>query len=129
MASEGTLAMFVRAYLQRVVNEGDLKAVEALVSPDYTGCGHGWPATRPELEAFYAWQARTRPDWRIDVQETLEVGECVVVRAHAGGSVTADEQGRPLAAPTSSAVEWLAAYFLSGGAITRIDLLAVVSCT
>ena len=59
------------------------------------------------------------------MQETIEVDDCVVVRAHAGGTISADEQGRPLAAPQNKSVEWLAAYRLADGLITRIDVLAL----
>ncbi|BEP12458.1 hypothetical protein acdb102_07690 [Acidothermaceae bacterium B102] len=117
----------VRSYLRRVVNERDVSAVDELVADDYTGSGNGWPGSKPELRAFYAWQSATRPDWHIDVQDLIEVGECVVVRAHARGTIANDEQGRPLAAPHVGAVEWLAAYRLADGLIARIDLLAVRS--
>jgi hypothetical protein len=127
MAPQERPADLVRAYLQRVVNDRDSAAVDELVSAAYQGSGHGWPITRPELRTFYEWQSRTRPDWHIDVQDTVEVADCVVVRAHAGGTVSQDEEGRPLAAPRSSAVEWLAAYRLAEGLITRIDLLAIRS--
>jgi hypothetical protein len=115
----------VQGYLQRVVNDHDVTGVDELVSADYRGSGHGWPVTRPELAAFYEWQCSTRPDWRIEVQDVVEVADWVVVRAHAGGTVTQDEQGRPLAAPRAGAVEWLAAYRVVEGLITRIDLLAI----
>ncbi len=63
------------------------------------------------LRAFYERQARDRPEWRIDVQETLEVGEWVAVRALAG-----DDDRR---------VEWLAAYRVSGGRVAEIRILAL----
>lgn len=106
----------VREYLDAVVNQRRVEVVDRLVAPDYTGGGHGWPATRADLQAFYEWQAAARPDWRIDVQETVEVGDCVVVRAHAGGTVEDGEVRR---------LEWLAAYWLEGGRITRIEVLAL----
>ena len=117
----------VRSYLRRVVNERNLSAVDELVADDYSGSGNGWPVSKPELRAFYAWQAASRPDWHIDVQDLIKVDDCVVVRAHAGGTITNDELGRPLAAPRTGAVEWLAAYRLADGLIARIDLLAVRS--
>jgi hypothetical protein len=125
MVDQQTLSDFVRTYLDRVVNGRDAGAVDELVAADYSGGGHGWPATRPDLQAFYEWQARTRPDWHIDVQQTIEVDDCVVVRAYAQGTISQDEQGRPLAAPQASAVEWLAAYRLANGRISRIDVLAL----
>ena len=115
----------VLAYLERVVNQRDLSAVDELVDPSYVGSGSAWPADRESLRAFYRWQAVSRPDWHIDVQQTVAVGESVVVRALAGGTVSATETGRPLAAPESRAVEWLAAYRVSGGLITAIDVLAI----
>ena len=104
-------AAFVRAYIDRVVNRGDAAAVGELVADDYAGSGHGWPADRPQLQAFYERQARERPRWRIDVQETIEVGEWVAVRALAGD---ADRR-----------VEWLAAYRVTGGRIAEIRVLAL----
>jgi hypothetical protein len=62
-----------------------LSAIDEMVSPDHVGGGHGWPETIEELGEFYARQRRTRPDWRIDIQETVQVGEWVAVRAFAGG--------------------------------------------
>jgi hypothetical protein len=59
-------------------------------------------STLPDLRSFYEWQAATRPDWHIDVQETIEVDDCVVVRAHAHGAISQDETGRPLAARRSA---------------------------
>lgn len=116
---------FVCDYLQRVVNERDLAAVDELVSPRYRGSGYGWPADVAALRDFYRWQSQTRPDWTIDVQETLEVAGCVVVRAYAGGTIANDEDGRPLAAPTARAVEWLAMYRIEDGLIVEIQVLAL----
>src|ERR1043165_1190327 len=107
------LGEFVTAYLARVVNQRDVTAVDEMVAPDYAGGGYGWPQTLAELRAFYEWQAATRPDWHIDVQETVAAGDCVVVRAEASGTVAEDERGQPLAAPMASHVEWLAAYWVS----------------
>lgn len=118
-------AALVRAYLDRVVNQRDLSAVDDLVSPEYLGSGHGWPHDLAALREFYAWQATARPDWSIDVQETVEVGDCVVVRAHAGGTIAGDEHGRPLAAPTHRAVEWLAMYRIEQARIVEIRVLAL----
>lgn len=119
------MAAFVRDYLRRVVNARDLTAVDELVSPSYRGGGHGWPPDVRTLRDFYRWQSETRPDWTIDVQQTAEVAGCVVVRAYAGGTIAHDERGRPLAAPTSRAVEWLAMYRIQDGLITEIQVLAL----
>lgn len=116
---------FVRAYLDRVVNDRDLTAVDELVAPDYVGSGHGWPVDRDALRAFYSWQAQARPDWHIEVQEVVAVADRVVIRAHAGGTVAADEAGRPLAAPSQGAVEWLATYTVTDGLIAAIEVLAI----
>lgn len=110
---------FVRAYLDRVVNRRDLSAVDELVDPAYRGSGFDWPADREALREFYAWQARERPDWHIDVQETVEVGDCIVVRALAGGTVVEDGTA------VRRAVEWLAAYRLAGGRLVEIQVLAL----
>ena len=101
----------VREYIDRAVNRGDLTAVDELVDPAYRGSGHGWPEDVDGLRAFYARQASERPDWRIDVRETIEVGEWVAVRATAGDA--------------ARQVEWLAAYRVVGGRITEIRILAL----
>ena len=110
---------FVRAYPERVVNDRDWQAVDELVLPEYVGKGDGWPEDRDALRSFYRWQAETRPGWRIDVQETVELGDCVVVRALAGGTATEEGVAR------REDVEWLAAYRLAGGRIAQIELLAL----
>ncbi len=122
---EQTLSQRVRGYLDRVVNQHDLAEVGRLVLPGYRGSGFGWPADRESLMDFYRWQARSRPTWRIDVQSTLGVGDVVVVHAHAGGTVLAADPDRPEAAPTASAVEWLAAYRFAEDLIVQIQVLQV----
>lgn len=117
------LSRRVRDYLERVVNQHDLEFVGRMVSPDYRGSGFGWPADRDSLMEFYRWQVRTRPTWRIDMQRTLEVGDVVTVHAHAGGTVANADDDRPEAAPTTSAVEWLAAYRFADGLIVEIQVL------
>jgi hypothetical protein len=112
MTGRGSLDQFVRSYLEIVVNH-------------YEGRGHGWPQDRPALAAFYEWQATTRPDWRIEVQQTVELGDCLVVRALAGGTIAHDEYGSPKAAPSTHAVEWLAVYQVRDRLITAIDVLAI----
>jgi hypothetical protein len=120
-----TSSGFVRDYLERVVNRQEISALDELVSADYRGGGHGWPRDGTALRAFYRWQAEARPDWSINVQETVEVGDCVVVRAFAGGTIADDEQGRPLAAPTQRMVEWLAMYRIEAQRIFEIQVLAL----
>jgi SnoaL-like domain len=123
--TDGPLGRTVRDYLERVVNQRDVTAVDELVAADYQGFGHGWPADVDALRQFYIRQAAFRPDWRIDVQETMELHDVVVVRAHAGGSVSHDAAGAPLEVPYRRHVEWLTAYRLRNGSITEIRLLAM----
>ena len=116
---------WIRHYLGRVVNDRDVSAVDELVSPEYVGSGHGWAPDRDKLREFYTWQACTRPDWHIDVQETVEVSDWVAVRAHGGGTVTHDEAGQALQTPYRSAVEWLAAFRLVDGRLVETRFLSV----
>jgi hypothetical protein len=116
----GERSVAVRAYLDRVVNGRDLTGVDELVSPAYVGSGHGWPADLAALRAFYEWQQRERPDWHINVQDTVEVGSSVVVRAVAGGTVRVD------GAEQQSRVEWLAHYRFDGDVIAEIHVLELV---
>jgi SnoaL-like polyketide cyclase len=123
--SAGPLGAFVRGYLDRVVNRRDVTAVDDLVAADYRGTGQGWPADLDSLRQFYVRQAELRPDWRIDVQETMELGDVVAVRAFAGGSVSHDAGGSPLATPYRKDVEWLTVYRVRDNRIAEITLLSV----
>lgn len=120
------LGGFVRAYLQRVVNDRDVAAIDTLVSPSYRGSGGDWPVDEASLRAFYQRQARVRPDWHIEVQQTIEVGQWVAVRAVAGGSVAHDEVGAALSSPSRKAVEWLTLYRVVDRKIAEMQVIAVV---
>lgn len=115
---------WIRRYLQRVVNDRDVSAVDELVSPDYVGSGHGWAPDREKLRAFYTWQAHYRPDWHIDIQAALEVGDWVAVQAHAGGTVAHDEAGQPLVTPHQRSVEWLTAFRVVDGQLAETLFLS-----
>jgi hypothetical protein len=117
--ADAPLGRLVRTYVDRVVNRRDITAVDELVAPDYTGGGLGWPVDREQLRRFYQDQVRERPDWHIDVQETVEVGDTVVVRARAGGTVVEE-------IPRRKYLEWLAHYRIEEGLIREIRLLSVV---
>jgi hypothetical protein len=117
---DGPLGTFVTSYIERVVNQRDLTAVDDMVSADYAGSGPGWPTHIDELRQFYVEQTRDRPDWRIDVHDTVELGDSVVARAIAGGTVAVD--GRP----RRTRLEWLAHYRVVDRRITEINVLAVV---
>lgn len=110
----------VRAYIERVVNQKDITAVDEMVSPHYRGSGHRWPKDLPALRGFYEHQYRYRPDWQIHIQQTIELADSVVARARAGGVVSVGE------ATERRAVEWLAHYKLDDGRITEINVLEVV---
>ncbi len=120
-----TLDGWIRHYLGRVVNDRDVSAVDELVSPDYVGSGHGWATDVDALRAFYTWQAHYRPDWHIDVQETVEVSDWVAVRAYAGGIVAHDPAGQPLELPYPAAVEWLSAFRVVDGQLVETRFLSV----
>lgn len=124
-----SLGPFIRAYLQRVVNERDVTAVDSLVSPDFRGSGNGWPADIAGLREFYRDQAQRRPDWHIDVQETIEVGEWVAVRAMAGGTMVTDDLGIADVSPFAKAIEWMALFRVVSGRITETRLVSVVDLT
>jgi predicted SnoaL-like aldol condensation-catalyzing enzyme len=119
------LAGWIRDYLERVVNDRDVSAVDELVSPGYVGSGHGWAPDREKLRAFYVWQADYRPDWHIDIQAAIEVGDWVAVRAHAGGTVAHDEAGQPLETPHQRAIEWLAAFRVADGQLAETRFLSI----
>ena len=54
------------------------------------------------------------------MQETVELADVVVVRAHAGGHVVEDGESR------RRDVEWLASYRVRDGRIREIRILALV---
>ncbi len=120
------LGQLIRRYLQRVVNDKDLSAVDDMVAPDYRASGPGWPSDIDKLRDFYRWEVRDRPDWHVDVQETVEVGDWVAVRAHAGGHISHDDDGRLLDAPYRRNVEWLTAYRVRDGRIVEMHLLSAI---
>jgi hypothetical protein len=108
--ADGELGSFMRKFIQRVVNEHDLSAVDEMVSPEYRGTGADWEELASNIEVlreFYRRQATYRPDWRIDIQETIELGEYVAVRAYAHGIQAFDEDGTPRRPPFPTEVEWL----------------------
>ena len=124
--ANGELARFYREYIERVVNQHDMSAVDEMVSPDYVGGGHGWAEKIGDLREFYGRQSRTRPDWRIDVQETVEVGEWVAVRAFAGGQEAYNEDGSPQSPPFLTLVEWLSIIRVVDRRIAEIRLVSWV---
>ncbi len=121
MRDDVELGHFMRAYFERVVNNRDSASVDELVAVDYVGEGFGWPADRASLRAFYERQVTERPDWRIDVQQTVEVDDVVAVRAYAGGTlVNADGTSR------RQDLEWLASYRVVDGLVTETRILSLV---
>jgi SnoaL-like domain len=116
---EWILGRQVREYIDRVVNARDLTAVDDLVSADYRGSGPDWPTTLDALRQFYLDQYRERPDWHIDVQDSIELGCDVVVRAVAGGAVQIEGVRR------IRRLEWLTHYRWRDGLICEINVLAV----
>ena len=118
----GSLGAFIRHYVGRVVNEHDISVVDEMVSSDYRGTGSEWHLLAPDFEAlreFYQRQATQRPDWRIDIQESIEVGEYVAVRALASGKQAFDDDGARRRPPFPTAVEWLTVYHVVEGRIVE----------
>ena len=120
------LDRFIREYIERVVNQHDMSAVDEMVSPDYTGGGYGWAENVAALREFYDRQNRTRPDWRIDIQQTVEVGEWVAVRALAGGMEAYNEDGPPQSRPYVTAVEWLTIFHVVNRRIVETRVISVL---
>jgi hypothetical protein len=122
----GEMGQFYREYVERVVNQHDISAVDEMVSPDYLGGGHGWAETFEGLREFYGRQSRTRPDWHIDVQETVAVGEWVAVRAFAGGQEAYNDDGSPQSPPFLTSVEWLSVIRVLDRRIAEIRVVSWV---
>ena len=121
------LGRFIREYIERVVNQHDMSAVDEMVSDEFVGGGMGWAQNVAELREFYDRQNRLRPDWRIDIQETVEVGQWVAVRALAGGHEAYNEDGSPQDPPFLTSVEWLTVYRVVGDRILEAKLLSAVN--
>lgn len=113
----GPLGARVLAYLDRAVHARDLAAVDDCVAPDFAG--HGFPPDRESLRAFYEWQARVAPEWRIDVEDLVEQGDRVAVRAHAYGFRTESEPGVPHER-TWRELDWIAIYRFEGDRIAEL---------
>jgi hypothetical protein len=120
------LDRFIREYIERVVNQHDMSAVDEMVSPDYTGGGYGWAENVAALREFYDRQNRARPDWRIDIQQTVEVGEWVAVRALAGGVEAYNEDGTRQSRPYVTAVEWLTIFHVVNSRIVEARVISVL---
>ena len=117
--ADAPLGDFIRSYIERVVNQRDVTAVDDMVSPGYVGRGPEWATNIEELRQFYLTQMRDRPDWHIEVQGTVELGDSVVVRALAGGTVTGNGVSRRMS------LAWLTHYRVVDRRITEINILAV----
>lgn len=114
----GPLGARVLAYLDRAVHDHDPSAVDDLVAPDFTG--HGFAPDREALRAFYEWQARSAPDWRIDVVDLVEGADRVAVRAHAHGTRTESAPGVPYPEPLHRELEWIAIYRFANDRIAEL---------
>jgi hypothetical protein len=75
---------------------------------------------------FYRRQSRLRPDWRIDIQETMEVSEWIAARAFAGGQEAYKEDGSPQSPPFLTSVEWLSTIRVVDRMIVEIRLVSWV---
>jgi hypothetical protein len=120
------LDRFIREYIERVVNQHDMSAVDEMVSPHYTGGGYGWPENVAALRELYDRQNRARPDWRIDIQQTVEVGEWVAVRALAGGMEAYNEDGTRQSRPYITALEWLTIFHVVNSRIVETRVISVL---
>jgi hypothetical protein len=121
----GELGRFIREYIERVVNQHDMSAVDEMVSPDYVGGGYGWAQNIQDLREFYGRQSRSRPDWHIDIQDSVEVGEWVAARAFAGGQEAYNEDGSPQVPPFPTSVEWLAMFRVVDRKIVEVRIVSV----
>lgn len=119
----GSLEQLATEYIDRVVNRRDLTALDDMVAVEYRGSGPGWPTTIEQLRQFYETQARDRPDWHIDVREAVELGNSVVIRAHAYGTVHDSGQAR------TKSLDWLTHYRFADGRISEINVLEVLHRT
>ncbi|MBA2443928.1 MAG: hypothetical protein H0V49_01175 [Nocardioidaceae bacterium] len=52
--ANGEPARFYREYIERVVHQHDMSAIDEIVSPDYVGGGHGWAEQIEDLREFSA---------------------------------------------------------------------------
>lgn len=109
--------LHVLAYVEHVINRGELDRLDEFVDAAYVG--HGFVEGRDALRAFLAWQAATAPDWHIEVKQSAAEGELVAVQAHACGTRAEESPGVPYAAPQRRAFDWMTIYRMADGRIAE----------
>lgn len=109
--------LHVLAYLERVVNRGELDRLDEFVGADYVG--HGFAEDRDALRVFLGWQAATAPDWHIEVRQSAAEGELVAVEARASGTRAEESPGVPYPSPQRKAFDWMTIYRLADGRIAE----------
>lgn len=109
--------LHVLAYLEQVVNRGELDRLDEFVDAAYAG--HGFAQDREALRAFLGWQATTAPDWRIEVRRSAAEGELVAVEARASGTRAEESPGVPYPSPQRKAFDWMTIYRLADGRIAE----------
>jgi steroid delta-isomerase-like uncharacterized protein len=71
----------VRQYIERVWNQGDVDAFDAMVTPSYSYRIGGQPERdRIGFRQFLAMTRAAFPDWRVDVLDAVGEGNTVAVR-------------------------------------------------
>ena len=100
--SAETNAVTDRQYVERVLNGGDLNAIDEIMAPNYVGHVPGFPDADREGDKQLIGMLRTAfPDLRVQIEDQIAVGDRVVHRLRAEGTHLGEFQGIP---PTGNRV-------------------------
>jgi steroid delta-isomerase-like uncharacterized protein len=85
-----------REYVERVLNGGELDAIDEIMAPDYVGHVPGFPDADREGDKQLIGMLRTAfPDLTMRIEDQIAAGDRVVHRLRAEGTHLGDFQGIP----------------------------------
>ena len=132
MATEQDSRALVRRFMETVVNQGELAAVDAFVADDFTNVTDRYPHGRERWRGIATMWRSAFPDGHFPVEEELVQGDTVVQRLTRRGTHLGELRQPTIGTvpPTgrSFAVEQIHLWRLAGGTIvahwgTRNDVL------
>jgi steroid delta-isomerase-like uncharacterized protein len=91
-----SIAEIDRSYVERVLNSGDLDAIDEIMAPDYVGHVPGFPdADREGDKQLIAMLRSAFPDLRVSIEDQIVAGDRAVHRLRAEGTHLGEFQGMP----------------------------------
>jgi len=92
----GSNAEIDRSYVERVLNGGDLDAIDEIMAPDYVGHVAGMPdADRAGDKQLIGMLRTAFPDLHVTLEDQIVAGDRVVHRLRAEGTHRGEFQGIP----------------------------------